>query len=126
MDAASLVLSTLNADRLENVQTHGQARIMYKIGRHLTIDFTRYFHLDDEERTVGVERSEFDEACERLRDAGYEITDVDAAWNEFSKLRLAYASRLNEMAHWLEIPPVQWVGDRSILDRVQQHAKVSV
>ena len=125
MDAASLVLSTLDADRLENVQTHGQARIMYKIGRHLTIDFTRYFNLDEDERSVGVERPEFDDACERLRDAGYEIVDIDEAWKEFSKLRLAYASRLNEMARWLEIPPVQWVGDRSILARAQQHVKVT-
>ena len=35
---------------------------------------------------------------------------IGAAWKEFARLRAAYGSHLNALAHWLEIPPVQWVG----------------
>ncbi|HEV3154128.1 MAG TPA: potassium channel family protein [Candidatus Baltobacteraceae bacterium] len=115
MDAASLVMSTLDPQRLENVQTRGQARIMYELGRHLVSDFCDYFNLARTDLSAGVERSEFDRACEHLRDEGYDILDADSSWNRFAELRSAYASALNIMARWLEIPPVQWVGDRSMI-----------
>jgi len=63
----------------------------------------------------GIERWEFDHACDRLLEAGYELCDRDEAWSRFSELRSAYAGELNAMARWLEIPPVQWVGDRSLI-----------
>ena len=115
LDAASLVVSTLEPQGLSNSQTLGQARVMYELGRHLTYDFAHYFDLEHDESTPGIERSEFQDALERLRAEGYQLVDESAAWAKFSELRSAYASALNAMARWLEIPPVQWVGDRSIL-----------
>lgn len=123
MDAAALVMSTLDAADMTNSQTQGQARIMYDIGRHLAGDFSSYFHFkhDAVESAVGVERHEFHAACEHLRQAGYALQDLDVAWKEFSRLRAAYGAHLNALARWLEIPPVQWIGDRSLIARQQAH-----
>ena len=116
LDAAALVMSTLDAVDVANPQTQGQARIMYEIGRHLANDFASYLRLREDARgAVGIERGEFSTACAQLREAGYRLRDEDAAWNEFSRLRAAYGAHVNALARWLEIPPVQWVGDRSLV-----------
>ena len=123
MDAASLVISTLDPSDMANSQTQGQAKIMYDIGRHLAGDFASFLQfkhvLPDE--NVGVERHEFAAACTHLREAGYKLRDEEQAWNQFTRLRAAYGAHLNALARWLEIPPVQWVGDRSMIERQQAH-----
>lgn len=123
MDAAALVVSTLDAAEMENAQTQGQARIMYELGRHLVSDFAAYFRLESTDRSIGVERGEFDDACDRLSENGYHIRDRDAAWSQFAQLRASYASPLNAMARWLRIPPVRWVGDRSMLSAHAAHTR---
>jgi hypothetical protein len=35
------------------------------------------------------------------------------AWAEFSRVRGFYAIPLTQMASYLDIPPAEWVGDRS-------------
>lgn len=123
LDAAALVMSTLDPSEMTNSQTQGQARIMYDIGRHLAGDFSSYLRFRDEpqESAVGVERHEFAAACARLEQAGYKLRELDAAWAEFSRLRSSYSTHLNALARWLEIPPVQWVGDRSLVARQKAH-----
>jgi hypothetical protein len=65
---------------------------------------------------VGVERPEFEDARQRLSDAGYSLKgDADAAWIKFTTMRGVYASRLNAMAQAWATPPAQWIGDRSTL-----------
>lgn len=108
LDAAVLVLTTLDG------VPRGQARIMYDIGVHLTHDFTRYFNLPAQ-ADVGIVRSEFEDACARLAAAGFTIEDRQSAWERFCELRSVYAGSLNALARWLEIPPIEWVGDRSML-----------
>lgn len=120
LDAAALVMTALDPKRIDE-QTHGQARIMYNLGRHLTSDFHAYFGFEFMHAGPGVERIEFQNACDRLRDAGYALLDVDLAWERFSHLRASYAPHLNALARWLEIPPVQWVGDRSIIAPAVPH-----
>ncbi len=118
LDAAALVMSTLDTQSMEDAQTQGQAQILYELGRHLVVDFSTYFGSFDlaaPDRSVGVERGEFDAACDHLEQKGYRICARDAAWTEFARLRSAYAEPLNALARWLEIPPVQWVGDRSLI-----------
>jgi Ion channel len=108
MDAATLVLSVMEHD------SAGAARLMSKIGNHLVEDTVWYFRIrpgDD----VGVDRREFDEAWERLRDAGYTCRDPERAWEEFSNLRRRYASALNQMVRQFAITPAPWIGDRSYL-----------
>lgn len=109
LDAATLLMTTVDGVR------DGQARIFYNVGRHATRDLSRYFRVGDSEETVGIERDEFDHACDRLAAAGYALRERNEAWQGFSHLRSGYASHLNEMARFFEIPPLQWIGDRSMI-----------
>lgn len=122
LDASSLVMSTLDPNDIQNSQTAGQARIMYDLGRHLTGDFAGYFQFaHSADGNPGIERHEFDQACMHLENAGYRLRDREAAWVEFSRLRSSYSTHLNALARWLEIPPVHWVGDRSLIARQKAH-----
>jgi nitrate reductase NapE component len=107
LDAATLLMTTIEGPR------NGQARLTYNIGRHATYDLAHYFRLQSGEESAGIGRDEFDKACDRLGNCGYTLHDRDEAWNRFSQLRGAYAGHLNSMARFFEIPPLQWVGDRS-------------
>jgi hypothetical protein len=123
LDASALILSTVDGSR-GKTPLHGQALIMYGIGRHLTHDFNTYFNLEEDALPIsgpGIDRSEFDTAYAELQQAGYTLVNADNAWTEFSRLRSTYALQLNELARWLEIPPVQWVGDRSLISHQQAH-----
>jgi hypothetical protein len=109
LDAATLMMTTIDGVR------DGQARIFYNVGRHATFDLSNYLMLGPKagEETVGIERSEFEDACNQLVEAGYTLRDRDEAWKRFSDLRSNYAARLNALARFFEIPPLQWIGDRS-------------
>jgi hypothetical protein len=94
---------------------------MYEIGSHLARDFTSYFNLKEDALPItgaGIDRAEFDHAYDALQENGYVLVERERAWDEFSRLRSAYALPVNELARWLEIPPIQWVGDRSLLSRM--------
>ena len=108
LDAAVLVLTTV-----EDVP-RGPAKLMYNAGTHLVEDLSWFFRTSHEHE-VGIERFEFDTACERLAEAGFTVTDREIAWTKFSKLRAAYAIPLNEMGRYWSIPPALWIGDRSYL-----------
>jgi hypothetical protein len=108
LDATVLLLSTI-----EEVP-RGPARLMYGVGSHLVEDLSWFFNFSHVHE-VGIERFEFDQACERLVEAGYTLTDPEMAWAKFSELRSAYAVPLNEMARYWSIPPSLWIGDRSYL-----------
>jgi hypothetical protein len=123
LDASALILSTLD-NAGGKTPLHGQALIMYGIGRHLTRDFGSYFNLEEGAQPIvgpGVERLEFDAAYAGLQEAGYTVVAAERAWAEFSRLRSAYALHLNELARWLAIPPVRWVGDRSLIVKHEAH-----
>ena len=109
LDAATLMMTTL-----EGVED-GQARIFYNVGRHATGDLSRYFRVAGVDGNVGIERAEFEHACDRLAAAGYALRERDEAWNRFSSLRSSYASHLDLLAHFFQIPPLQWIGDRSAI-----------
>ena len=107
LDAATLLLTSTEKT------ARGQAQIFYWLGRHLTHDFVRYFGLDTDQ-AVGIERTEFDQAYVRLSELGFEMRDSERSWKDFSELRIAYAGALSAMAGFWQIPPLQWVGDRSL------------
>jgi hypothetical protein len=108
MDAATLVLTTIGDG------PRGPAKTMYLVGAHLVEDLT---HLLDfgHGHEVGIERGEFEQACDKLELAGYVLRDRELAWARFSELRSRYAGPLNSMAQYWRIPPAQWIGDRSYL-----------
>jgi hypothetical protein len=117
LDAATLLMTTVDGQR------DGQARIFYNVGRHAAHDLTHYFRLDSGQPDVGIERREFDNACDRLESAGYKLIDRDEAWKRFSELRAAYASNLNRLARFFEIAPLSWIGDRSPIITSTPHHK---
>jgi len=112
---ASVLLTTTVRDAT------GEARITYTLGRHAAHDLAKYFLQENAENTPGVDRSEFDRACERLIDAGFTLHDRDQAWERFSKLRSTYAHDLNALARAFQIPPLQWVGDRTLIAPLTVH-----
>ena len=119
LDAATLMVTTIDGVR------DGQARIFYNVGRHATRDLSRYFRVDTEQEGVGVERSEFETACDRLAAAGYALRDRDEAWTRFANLRSTYAPPLNALARFFEIPALQWIGDRSMIT-VSAHGEFKI
>ena len=108
MDAAVLIISTVDDDSV------GPAYLMLRVGNHMVEDFTWIFGLKGPEDGI-VERAEYQVAVERLVKAGYHVRDTEKGWKQFSELRSKYASPLNQMAHWLVVPPAEWIGDRSYI-----------
>ena len=111
LDAATLLLTGVEGG------PRGQATATRGIGVHLVEDVGRFFRLIAGDRPIAdpmIERAEFDDARERLRAAGYVLVpDADASWVEFARLRAEYAGQLNELARYFDVPPAQWIGDRS-------------
>ncbi len=109
LDAATLLMTTVNDVK------DGQARIFFNVGRHATLDLARYFRVDTAYQSVGIERPEFEHACDRLVAAGYTLHERDEAWERFAALRSSYAPHLSALARFFQIPPLQWIGDRSAI-----------
>jgi hypothetical protein len=110
---ASLLANTL----LEGGE-YGEARICFAIGRHAVHDLCHYFRIgigSDTGHDPGIDRNDFDRAYKRLGEAGYALRDADTAWREFSQMRMQYAGRLNALAAFFHIPPMQWIGERLTL-----------
>jgi len=90
----------------------GEARLFYNLGRHATQDLSSHLAVGSESPAPGIERAEFETACDRLVHAGYTLHERTAAWERFSRLRGTYAPQLNALARFFDIPPLQWIGDR--------------
>ena len=121
LDAATLLLTAVEQrpDDSEELRiSKAAAEMMYHTGCHALVDLTQLrvtVATTPDIRGPGIERSEFETACERLRVAGYASIASDTAWQAFCEHRGAYAARLNFLAHYLATPPTQWIGDRSTL-----------
>lgn len=111
LDAATLMLTTVEGG------PRGQASATRGIGTHLVEDIGRFFRFITRDRPIEgpmIERGEFEDARARLRAAGYVLVpDADASWTEFARLRADYAGPLNALARYFDVPPAQWIGDRS-------------
>ncbi len=135
LDSATLLLTTVAPCQNCGPTPIGSAHMMFRMGTHTVVDLSHWmgFRFDEDENApVGVERSEFDTARERLQRAGFSMRPADEAWEDFKKHRAQYAAGLNEMAKHFAAPPAQWIGDRSMIDlkhraplerRVRLHAK---
>jgi hypothetical protein len=106
LDASTLIMTTI--DEMNN----GEARIFYNLGRHATHDLSKFLGVVHEATSPGLERLEFENACERLTHAGYRLHDRNVAWERFAAMRATYAPQLNALARYFAIPPLQWIGDR--------------
>jgi len=112
LDATTLLLTTVEGG------PRGQATATRGIGAHLVEDIGRFFSFIVDSRPIDtgamIERAEYDDAREQLRAAGYVLVpDADASWAKFAAKRAQYAGPLNALARYLDVPPAQWIGDRS-------------
>ncbi|HEX3606236.1 MAG TPA: ion channel [Candidatus Dormibacteraeota bacterium] len=116
MDAAVLVLTTLEDGPV------GSAHLLTKVGGHLVEDIAwrRRYSGDG---LPWIERSDYDEARRRLCTAGYRVREGDGPWEEFSRMRGAYASPLISMAAELSVTPAPWIGDRSYLPHADRPSR---
>jgi hypothetical protein len=103
LDAASLVLTTI-----EDVP-RGEAKLFKRVGTHLVEDiYNLGFRIGD---GPGLDRTDFEAACYRLRQAGYRLVPDDEAWPRFEAARGTYARRLEAMARYWATPATSWLGD---------------
>jgi hypothetical protein len=128
MDAATLVLTTLEVDEANESpggpilprRVKGWAKLARSVGGHCIEDLVLYYGLPDVPQ-VGVEFDEFCQARDRLAKAGYRVRPEAAAWEAFRRYRSEYAGRINAIALWWASPPAQWIGDRSPLRQRARH-----
>ncbi len=118
LDTAVLMITTVQCDA-------GEARILYNIGRHATHDLSSYFRLEGDGHDPGITREQFDEACTRLESAGLTLNDRDHAWERFAALRRSYASHLNALAGFFQVPTLHWVGPQSIIESIHMREQMS-
>lgn len=106
LDAATLLTTTVEG------MADGEAHVFCNLARHASHDLAGHLGVPAESRSPGLERGEFDVACNRLAHAGYVLKEREAAWERFSDMRADYAPQLNALARFFEIPPLRWIGDR--------------
>ena len=103
LDAASLVLTTTTG------VPKGEAKLVKRLGTHLVEDiYNLGFHAGE---PTALNRSDFEAACARLEEAGYELRTTDDAWPAFEAARATYAPRLEAMARYWATPATSWLGD---------------
>ena len=118
LDAATLLISTVESGPNCGDQPLGAAKLMVRLGTHTLIDLGHYFGLRFEEANkahphAGVERGEWEFARRQLEKSGFVLREAEESWGLFIKYRSPYAPYLNELAKHLAAPPTQWIGDRS-------------
>lgn len=112
LDAAALTASTVDIAR------DGQADLCIRAGylalHHIT-DFFGFQHNDHpkSDDPISVSRAEFDEACERLAQAGVPLkADLEQAWRDFAGWRVNYDAVLLILCELVMAPTAPWSADR--------------
>jgi hypothetical protein len=123
IDAATLLMTVVDEDFVDAPKglrkCRSAAEFMHSLGCHALEDLTQNRlmrrHIKRFGQHPGIERAEFETACQRLREVGYRAVATDESWAEFSQLRSVYAERLNLLAGYFSSPPTQWIGDRTFI-----------
>ncbi len=121
LDAATLLAVAVDRDHpsAPAPKVRASAEMFYSIGCHAIIDLTqvRWFfaQFDPASEGPGIERAEFEAACQQLAESGLRVDYSEETWLVFAQRRAIYATRLNLLAQYLSTPPAPWVGDRSSL-----------
>jgi hypothetical protein len=117
LDATTLVLTTIDGSEPPFDQgIKGWAKLSRAVLGHCVEDIVISFGLPDR-RDVGVELADYQEARERLAQAGYQLRPEAAGWEAFSAARAEYAGRVNALARYWASPPALWIGDDGVLRR---------
>jgi Ion channel len=130
LDAATLLLTTVEPGARCTAKQQGAAHLMYGLGCHAVVDLSHWFRFRLKNDTTatgaldaGVERGEFESARLRLAQAGFNLRDAEEAWRDFTRHRAAYAVALNTLAKHFATPPAQWIGDRSSVSHLHRHVE---
>lgn len=130
LDAATLVISTVDKAPSNDKLALGSAHMMYRLGCHAIEDLSNYFRLRLPPKLreyssgaphPGVENHEWLAARRALQKAGFTLKPGDESWHDFSAKRAAYAWQLNNLAKLFAAQPTQWIGDRTTLPYLQPH-----
>jgi len=113
LDAATLILTSVDGEPDE------RAKLMYGTGVHAVEDLFYYLRLA--EREAVIQRDEFEDVLDDLKEDGFSVRPVDEAFGRFTEKRAKYAPRLDAIAVLLAAPPAQWIGDRSFLGARTAH-----
>jgi Ion channel len=109
LDAATLILTSVDDESDE------RAKLLYGTGVHAVEDLFYYFRLTERESVI--QRHEFEDVLNDMKNDGFAIRPVDEAFAAFTEKRAKYAPRLDAIVVALAAPPSQWIGDRSFLGR---------
>ena len=109
LDAATLILTSVDDESDE------RAKLLYGTGVHAVEDLFYYFRLTERESVI--QRNEFEDVLNDMKNDGFAIRPVDEAFASFTEKRAKYAPRLDAIVVLLAAPPGQWIGDRSFLGR---------
>ena len=113
LDAATLLLTAVEDEPDE------RAILLYGTGVHAVEDLFYYFRLS--ERETVIQRDEFEDVLDDMKDDGFAIRPLDEAFARFTAKRAKYAPRLDALAVLLAAPPGLWIGDRSFLGARTAH-----
>lgn len=114
LDLGALYVSTIDA------QPNPQAAVMLRSGflslRSLCDLFAIPYDPDPRpDDPISITRAEYDEAVDRLVDAGVPVrADRDAAWRSFQGWRVNYDVPLTYLADFTMAPYQPWVSDRAV------------
>jgi hypothetical protein len=114
LDAASLRLAAVD------LPFDPQAGLCVRSGFFALRAVAEYFGIEFDpdpspDGPISINRSEFDEACEELTNAGIPIrADRDAAWRDFAGWRVNYDVPLVAIAGLVMAPYAPWSSDRSL------------
>jgi hypothetical protein len=125
LDAASLARTTTRG------VPRGEAELFSRVGSHLVEDITNLgfragvtARPDPAGNQSRLDRSAFDQACDRLIAAGYVLEPRDQAWRDFEAARSAYAEGLEAMASFWATPTNSWLDSEALLTSPAHPAEV--
>lgn len=113
LDGAALYASTVDVERDLDAELCLRAGYLAlrRVGGFFAMPFDPDPSPDD---AISVTRSEYDEAVQRLREAGVPIrADIDQAWRAFAGWRVNYEQVLLGLATLTMAPYAMWSSDRS-------------
>ena len=113
LDGAALLASSVDGPR--DVQAEITIRAGYLALRRIAAFFQIPYDPDPEPTDpVSVTRTEYDDACERLAEAGVPlVVDRERGWRDFAGWRVNYDAVLIGLANFIDAPPAPWSSDRA-------------
>jgi hypothetical protein len=119
LDAASLWASTIEHPNDPDAQLMIRAGYiaLNRIANYFRVAYNANPSPDD---PITISRSEYDDACRQMAEAGLPLRDdLEAAWRSFSGWRVNYDTVVLNLARLVEAPIAPWTSDRSPVDAQQ-------